>query len=70
MSNNLPARFAHASMSIDASLVVAHEIEEKRLEPTPGMVTLFSKRLAALEALLPELRGIEAQLRHRSTGTL
>ena len=66
MSNNLPTRFAHASMSIDASLVAVHEIEEGTIEPTPSMVTLFSKRLAVLEALLPELRRIEAQLRQRS----
>ena len=66
MSSNLLSRFARASMEIDASLVAAGEIEDRHLEPTPQIAALFSERIAALEALLPELRQVKEQLKQRS----
>lgn len=66
MSSSLLSRFSHASMMVDVSLVAVHEIEAGQIEPTPAIIARFSERIAALEALLPELRQVEEQLKQRS----
>ena len=63
MSSSLLTRFSHASMMVDVSLVVVSELEEHHRKVGTITVELFSERIAALEALLPELRQVEAQLK-------